>query len=164
MTVPVGMADASVQEEFDHWLERVGATYQAVRYTCQYRLGGDAEAAGHVAVQVIAGLLSRPSVFRYFGLPYSGRIARLAETRLAEAGSGQLARVCDWPRLWERVASMPEEHREVLVATCVRGADTATLASTLGCSQDAAAARHAATLRFMLELAAPGVADPTTEP
>ena len=42
---------------------------------------------------MVAGLIARPQVFRYFGLPYSGRIAKLAEARLAEAAAGELAAV-----------------------------------------------------------------------
>ncbi|HEX4392079.1 MAG TPA: hypothetical protein VH084_11135 [Mycobacterium sp.] len=147
----------SIDEEFDRWLERVHATHAAVLFTCTSRLRGDRTAAAQVAVQVLAGLVSRPSIFRYFGLPFSGRIARLAETRLAEAAAGELATVCGWQQLWERLESIPEGHREILVATCVRGDDMATLATGLLCDGDAAASRHAATLRFMLELAAPGL-------
>jgi hypothetical protein len=150
-------ANLSTAEEFDLWLERVRATHAAVLFTCTSRLRGDRAAAAQVAVQVLAGLVSRPSVFRYFGLPFSGRIARLAETRLAEAAAGELATVCGWQQLSERLEAIPDEHREVLVATCVRGDDMATLATGLLCDEDAAAARHAAMLRFMLELAAPGL-------
>jgi hypothetical protein len=144
-------------EEFDQWLERVRATYRAVLFTCTHRLSGDSAVADQVAVQVIAGLVSRPSVFRYFGLPYSGRIARLAETRLAEARAGELATVCAWTELWERLTSIPQQHRHVLVAMCVRGEDIATLASGLRCDEQTAAARHAATLSYMLQVTAPGL-------
>ena len=54
--------------EWDAWRERVRATYEAVEYTCAHRLA-DATLAGPVAVQVVAGLIARPQVFRYFGLP-----------------------------------------------------------------------------------------------
>lgn len=142
--------------EFTEWLDRVCATYQAVEYTCSHRLA-DPALAEPVAVQVAAGLISRPSVFRYFGLPYSGRIARLAEARIAEAHAGELATVCGWPQLRERMEQIPRAHREVLVVTCVRGADIESLATTLGCDAAAAAARHEAMLSFMHELARPGL-------
>jgi hypothetical protein len=142
--------------EYTEWLDRVCATYQAVHYTCAHRLA-DPALAGPVAVQVAAGLIARPAVFRYFGLPYSGRIARLAEARLAEADAGELATVCDWPQLRERLERMPLAHRDVLVVTCVRGGDVDMLATTLGCDQAAAKAGHQAMLAFMHELARPGL-------
>src|SRR6185312_9041852 len=102
--------------EWDAWRERVRATYEAVEYTCAHRLA-DATLAGPVAVQVVAGLIARPQVFRYFGLPYSGRIAKLAEARLAEAAAGELATVCGWADLSARLDAVPREHRDALVVT-----------------------------------------------
>ncbi|GAA1383751.1 hypothetical protein GCM10009613_13590 [Pseudonocardia kongjuensis] len=144
------------EREFAEWLERVRSTYEAVLYTCTHRLV-DASLADQVAVQVVAGLVSRPLVFRYFGLPYSGRIATLAEARIVEADTGGLARVCGWPELRSRLAAIPAEHREVLVAVCLRAEDVETLARGLGCDEDDAARRRAATLDFMRTLAAPGL-------
>lgn len=145
-----------VTVEFAAWLERVRATYEAVRYTCSHRLA-DPALAGQVAVQVAAGLVARPSVFRYFGLPYSGRIARLAEARIAEADAGTLATVCDWARLRTRLEEVPATHQHVLVRTCLRGEDLGTLAAGLACDETVAAARRQATLAFMHEVAAPGL-------
>ncbi|MDN5856734.1 MAG: hypothetical protein L0K86_28635, partial [Actinomycetia bacterium] len=56
--------------EYAAWLDRVRATYEAVRYTCAHRLA-DPALAEQVSVQVVAGMVARPAVFRYFGLPYS---------------------------------------------------------------------------------------------
>jgi hypothetical protein len=129
--------------EYAGWLDRVRATYEAVCYTCRHRLS-DPRLAEQVSVQVIAGMVARPGVFRYFGLPYSGRIARLAEARLAEADSGRLARVCTWAELRDALGAVPPGHQAVLVATCVRG-------------EDADENARLATLAFMRDLAAPGL-------
>jgi len=153
-----GVERAADDAEFAEWLDRVRSTYEAVLYTCAHRLS-DPRLAGPVAVQVAAGLVSRPTVFRYFGLPYSGRIARLAEARLAEAEAGTLSAVCDWAELHSRLEGLPAEHREVLVAVCVRGEDVPTLARGLGCDERSAAARRASTLAFMHDVAAPGLPD-----
>ncbi len=153
---------ATVAREYTEWLERVRATFEAVRYTCSRRLA-DPALAEQVGVQVIAGMVARPGVFRYFGLPFSGRIARLAEARIAEADAGRLAVVCDWAELRERLAAVPPEHLVTLAVTCVRGGDVPTLAAELGCDIAAAAARHDAMLAYMHELAAPGLA-PAPDP
>ena len=102
----------------------VRATYEAVAYTCAHRLR-DAGLAEQVAVQVVAGLVARPAVFRYFGLPYSGRIASLAEDLIAAADAGTLGVGCAWADLRERMVTFPEGVRAVLVAVCVRGVDLA---------------------------------------
>jgi hypothetical protein len=129
--------------EYAHWLDRVRATYEAVCYTVGHRLG-DPRLAEQVSVQVVAGMIARPGVFRYSGLPYSGRIARLAEARIAEADEGRLATVCTWAQLRESLAAVPPDHQEVLVATCVHG-------------RPAAESARAATLAYLREVAAPGL-------
>jgi hypothetical protein len=113
-------------------------------------------------VQVVAGLIARPQVFRYFGLPYSGRIAKLAEARLAEAAAGELAPVCGWAYLSERLDAVPREHRDALVVTCVRGEDIAALAAARGSDEADAATARAAMFAFVQELAGPGL-PPTPE-
>jgi hypothetical protein len=142
--------------EWDAWRERVRATYEAVEYTCAHRLA-DAALAESVAVQVVAGLIARPQVFRYFGLPYSGRIAKLAEARLAEAAAGELAAVCGWAYLSERLDAVSRAHRDALVVTCVRGEGDAALAAAWGSDEATAAAGHAAMLAFLRELVRPGL-------
>lgn len=142
--------------EYDEWLDRVRSTHAAVQYTCAHRLS-DPRLAAPVAVAVAAGLIARPTVFRYFGLPYSGRIARLAEALLAEAEAGTLSPVCEWSQLEEALRELPAEHRQVLVAVCVRGADLTELAGDLGCDEQAAAARRAATLAYLRDIATPGL-------
>lgn len=156
MTGPVVVSAEELGSEFVAWLDRVRATFEAVQYTCAHRLA-DPGLAEPVAVQVAAGLVSRPSVFRYFGLPFSGRIARLAEARIAEADAGELATVCGWAELRSRLAEMPAVHRAALVVTCVRGDGVETLAATLGCDETVAKAGHAAMLAHLQELARPGL-------
>jgi hypothetical protein len=144
---------ASLLPEYAAWVERVCATHDAITYTCHYRLGNRC-LAEQVGAQVLAGLLSKPTVFRYFGLPYSGRIARLAEARLAEAREGRLADVGSWPELLRGLTGLPLEHQEVLVLTCVRGDDDGQLALNLGCDAPTAALRRHSTMEYMRRLAA----------
>jgi hypothetical protein len=151
-----------ITREFAAWLDRVSATFAAVRYTCSHRLAEPA-LAEQVGVQVVAGMVARPAVFRYFGLPFSGRIARLAEARIAEADAGELATVCGWTGIWERLVALPDEHRVTLVVTCVRGGDLGDLAVALACDEAGAGAASAALLAHMTELAGPGLA-PTPDP
>lgn len=161
MTVEERFAQECARE-FDEWLDRVRATFEAVRYTCAHRLA-DPALAEQVSVQVVAGMVSRPGVFRYFGLPYSGRIARLAEARIAEADAGELATVCRWTELRDRLVALPEEHREALVVTCLRGGDVEELAAVIGCDEPAAESRHEAMLTYVGELVKPGLA-PAPDP
>lgn len=164
MTSSPDVPGTTLAEDYSAWLERVRATFEAVQYICVHRLV-DRRLAEPVAVQVAAGLLSRPGVFRYFGLPFSGRIARLAEARIAEADAGELAPVCGWEELRERLERLPAEHRDVLVVTCVHGEDVEALAAGLGCDEVTAQRRHEAMLAYMHELAGPGLArapDPDT--
>ncbi len=155
-------SDPAIAQEFAEWLERVRATFEAVQYTCAHRLA-DPTLAEQVSVQVVAGMVSRPAVFRYFGLPYSGRIARLAEARLAEADAGDLATVCSWSELLGQLVNLPEQHREPLVVMCVRGDGVESLAAVLACDEASAASRHEAMLLHMGELARPGLA-PVPDP
>lgn len=147
---------AEDQREYDEWISRVCSTYEAVFYTCTHRLR-DPGLAESVAVQVAAGLVSRPTVFRYFGLPYSGRIAKLAEARIAEAQQGTLARVCEWSRLQSRIRQVSLFHRSVFVSVCVRGDDSQSLARHLDCDVETADLRRSEMLAFMHRLAGPGL-------
>jgi hypothetical protein len=58
---------------------------------------------------------------------------------------------------------LSDEHRDVLVVTCVRGEDNASLAALLSCDEPTATTRHEAMLRFMSELARSGLA-PVPDP
>ena len=157
MAAVTGASDPAIAQEFAEWLERVRATFEAVQYTCAHRLA-DPALAEQVSVQVVAGMVSRPGVFRYFGLPYSGRIAKLAEARIAEADAGELSTVCGWSELREQLLNLPEEHRVALVVMCVRGDDVESLAALLTCDEASAENRHEAMLLHMREVARPSLA------
>lgn len=152
MSVPA----AALLPDYQSWIDRVCATHDAIEYTCRHRLA-DVHAARQVSVQVVAGLVAKPGVFRYYGLPYSGRIARLAEARLAEAAAGRLAAVCEWPEFLERLTRVPPEHQRVLVLTCVQGCDDEQLAAALSCDVPAARGQRASTMTYMQQLAAGGL-------
>lgn len=149
--------DADCEREFDEWLERVVALFEAVRFTCRHRLA-DPALAEQVGVQVVAGMVARPTVFRYFGLPFSGRIAKLAEGLIAAADAGELVTVCGWPELRDRITDLPQEHRAVLVVTCLRGGDVEDLAAVLSCDEAVAEGRHEAMLTYVGELVRHGTA------
>ena len=74
--------------EYEAWLTRVEMTREAIANCCRFRLDHDVALAERVSVEVIAGLLARPRVFQYFGLPFSGRVAHLTEVGLARAQEG----------------------------------------------------------------------------
>jgi hypothetical protein len=142
--------------DYAEWLERVSATVAAVSYTCRVRLGGGPEAAvagEAVALRVATGLVARPAVFRHWGLPYSGRIAKLAEAGLADAAAGHAVGRGSWRVFHAALAAVPPEHQETLVATCVEGLGDDDLAAAWGCDPATAGARRAATLAHMKELA-----------
>lgn len=151
------MTGPDVAQEFDEWLDRVRALFEAVRFTCTHRLA-DPELAEQVSVQVVAGMVARPAVFRYFGLPFSGRIAKLAEGLIAAADAGELSVVCTWPELRDAIADLPHEHREAFVVTCLRGGDVEELAAALSCDGAVAERRHEAMLTYVEELVRPGTA------
>jgi hypothetical protein len=141
-------------DEYEAWMRRVRATYEALTYTCWHRLG-DHQLAEQVSVQVIAGLVARPRVFRYYGLPYSGRIARLAEDKIAEAQQGRLAAVEPWSKLSSTLAELPSLYRRVFLLTCVFDHDDTELAAALGCDYETAGSRRAEIMALMEEIAAP---------
>jgi hypothetical protein len=149
-------ATASLLPDYAAWLERVVATVEAVSYTCRVRLGGgpDAAVAGEaIALRVATGLLARPAVFRHWGLPYSGRIAKLAEAGIADARTGRAVGAGSWPLLHAALASVPHEHQVCFVATCVEGLGDDELVAAWGCDAAAAGTRRARTLAHMKDLA-----------
>lgn len=141
-----------LQTEYAEWLARLQATYQSVAFCCWHRLG-DRELADEVSAQVVAGLVRKPTVFKYFGLPFSGRIARLAEAGIQEARDGTLVSGRGWNDLIGRVQEAPPQHREFLVFGCLRDYDDAQLAAALDCDVEAAAERRSESLRFWEALA-----------
>ncbi len=149
-------ATPALLPDYAEWLERVTATVQAVSYTCRVRLGGGpdaAVAAEAVALRVATGLVARPAVFRHWGLPYSGRIAKLAEAGIADAVAGSAVGAGSWRVFRAALVAVPPEHQATLVATCVEGLGDDELAATWGCDAVTAGARRAATLAHMKELA-----------
>jgi len=139
--------------EYAEWLDRLTATVEAVSYTCRVRLGN--RAAGEaVALTVAAGLVSRPAVFRHWGLPYSGRIAKLAEGGIADVLAGRLTCRGTWAQVRHALTELSPEHQVTLVLTCVEGHSDARLAEEWACDAEAAGARRARTLAYLKELAA----------
>lgn len=135
---------------YEEWLERLSATYSSVAYCCFHRLR-DREAAECVSVEVVAEMLARPKVFRYFGLPFSGQIARLAEPRIAQAR--QETTVVDGDSVWQELLTnlrdVSEEHQEVFVLTCIEGYSDLEVAGALGCDEDTARLRRENTMNLL---------------
>jgi hypothetical protein len=148
-----GAAGSPADTEFAEWVYRLQCTYRAVAFTCRHRLSNPAHAES-LAVWVVAGLLERPTVFRYFGLPFSGRIAALAENMLAEAEAGNPPAPADWSELENRVLSIPDHHRKVLISVCLNGDDIDTLAAKLGCDTEEAIRRRTALIGYMRDVVA----------
>ncbi len=138
---------------YEEWLKRLSATYRSVAYCCFHRLR-DREAAERVSVKVVAEMLARPKVFRYFGLPFSGQIGRLAEPRIARARQETTVGGGDsiWQELLIRLRSVPEEHQAVFVLTYIEGYADPELAVALGCDEDTARLRRENTTNLLQEL------------
>lgn len=138
---------------YEEWLERLSATYNSVAYCCFHRLR-DREAAERVSVEVVAEMLARPKVFRYFGLPFSGQIARLAEPRIAEAQQGTAVGDGEqgWEELLVRLRSVSKEHQEVFVLTCTEDHTDPDVADALSCDEDTAKLRRENTMNLLREL------------
>ncbi len=148
----VSSSGTDVLIEYDQWLERIDATYRSVAFCCWHRLG-DRVAADEVSAQVVAHLVAKPAVFRYFGLPFSGRIARSAERGIAQAKEGTLPTSRGWPCLIGRLQQVPLEHREILVLACIDNLDDTALAEALGCDTQAAQDRKVASMQYWDQLA-----------
>ncbi|MEJ2864348.1 hypothetical protein [Actinomycetospora flava] len=144
-------------EPFGEWVERVSITYEAVSYTCRVRLH-DAAAGQAVAEHVVAGLIARPGVFRYWGLPFSGRIARLAEDAIHEVHAGTLAPPPSWPALRSDLEALPTDVQRMLVWTCIEGWDDEEIAAALTCDERDARAHREDTLARLRALVAAGEA------
>jgi hypothetical protein len=137
---------------YEEWLERLSATYNSVAYCCFHRLR-DREAAERVSVEVVAEMLARPKVFRYFGLPFSGQIARLAEPRIARAWQETtVGGDSGWQELLVSLRSVPKEHQTVFVQTCIEGYTDPDVADALGCDEDTAKLRRENTMDLLREL------------
>lgn len=141
---------------YEKWLERLSATYRSVAYYCFHRLQDRALAEG-VSVEVVAEMLARPKVFRYYGLPFSGQIGRSAEPRIArlqrekrQGEAGEDAK--EWQRLFSRLRGVSPEHQEVFVLAYVEGYSDAKISAALECSEDAARQRREDVAHLLQEL------------
>ena len=141
--------------EYEEWLQRLSATYRSVAYCCFHRLR-DREAAERVSIEVVAEMLARPKVFRYFGLPFSGQIGRLAEPRIVRARQGTTmvggGGDASWQELVVRLRGLPEEHQAVFVLTCIEGHADPEVAIALGCNEDTARLRRENTMDLLRKL------------
>jgi DNA-directed RNA polymerase specialized sigma24 family protein len=144
---------AGLVPEYAEWLDRVTATYEAVSYTCRVRLG-DAAAGRVVALRVATGLVARPAVFRHWGLPFSGRIAKLAEDAIADVLAGRAGSGGDWGAFRLALAEVSTETQMTFVLTCVEGLADEQVAGRCGCDDATARRRRASTLELMRGLAA----------
>jgi hypothetical protein len=123
---------------YEEWLTRVSMTYAAVVNCCRYRLGNEIEAA-EVGLAVVQGLFAKPKVFKYFGLPYSGRLARLAERKIAEIRTRPVASHAfasaapDWLSVLERLGSLSGPLQDVFTLSCVEGWEVSRVAGAMNC-------------------------------
>lgn len=147
-----GTATGSEQDllpGYEEWLERLSATYGSVAHCCRYRLQDHAAAEG-VSMEVVAEMLARPKVFRYFGLPFSGQLATLAEPRIARVRQGiAVGGGMDWRDLLVLLRGVSREHQEVFVLTCIEGYSDPEIAGVLGCDEGTARLRREKTLDLL---------------
>ncbi len=149
---------------YEEWLERLSATYGSVAHCCRYRLQDHAAAAA-VSMEVVAEMLARPKVFRYFGLPFSGQLATLAEPRIARVRQGMtMGGNVDWQEFFVRLHSISKEHQEVFLLTCIEGYTDPEVAVALGCDEDAARLRRERTMNLLQELSRSVLAPAGREP
>ena len=149
MTEELDPVDALYQD----WVVRLEALYESVSFCCWHRLR-DRDVADEISAQVVAGLVGKPKVFKYFGLPFSGRVARLTERGIADAQSGELVAGHGWAPLMDGIRAAPPEQREVLAYAWLDERDDAELAIELRCDLETAARRRDESLRFWHDLAA----------
>ena len=137
---------------YEEWLERLTATYNAVAHCCSYRLR-DRKAAECVSAEVVAEMLTRPKVFGYYGLPFSGQIGRLAEPRITRARQETpVGGESGWQELLSRLRGVPREHQTVFLLTCIEGCSDGEIAAELGCDEGTAKLRRERTLNLMREV------------
>ena len=149
---------------YEEWLERLSATYGSVAHCCLYRLQ-DRAAAENVSMEVVAEMLARPKVFRFFGLPFSGQLAKMAEPRIAQVQQGvTVGGNMDWQEFLVRLRSVSKEHQEVFLLTCIEGYTDPEIALALGCDEDAAKLRRESTMGLLQELSESVLAPAGREP
>jgi DNA-directed RNA polymerase specialized sigma24 family protein len=87
-------------------------------------------------MHVLAGMLAKPSIFRYFGLPYSGRIAHLAEECIAAAKEGSLKSTAEWHEVATWLRQLPDNLRQLFALSCVLGFSQPKIAAILRVSPE----------------------------
>jgi hypothetical protein len=157
------VTETELLPEYAEWLDRLTATFDAVSYTCRVRIG-DARVAEAVALRVATGLVARPAVFRHWGLPYSGRIAKLAEDGIALADAGLPVCSGSWPDFRRALQALAPGLQADMVATCVEGHGDEALAELWACEPADVAVRRAALLAHLRELAVAHGAVATEKP
>ncbi len=151
-TTAAGRPQDGLLPEYAAWLQRLDMTRESIAICCRRPLGGHRALAERVGVEVVAGLLARPRVFQFFGLPYSGRVAHLAEVAMARSGHRPPDGGLDWAALHRELTRAPVVTQETVVLCCVEGHDDATLAAALGCDEASARDRRDRALAWLHEL------------
>lgn len=145
-------SEQSLLPGYEEWLERLSATYGSVAHCCRYRLQ-DHAAAEAISMEVVAEMLARPKVFRYFGLPFSGQLATLAEPRIARVQRGiTVGGNMEWQEFLVRLRGVSKEHQEVFLLTCIEDYTDPEVADALGCDEDAARLRRESIMQLLQEL------------
>lgn len=133
----VSQHEDTLLPEYRDWLTRLDATYKAVAFCCVHRLS-DRVLAERVALRVAAGLVAKPNVFQFSGLPYSGRIGTLAEHWIVEAKAGRLEAEGTWDDLERALCEVPQSQQQLFVLACVFGHDDSVVARSVGCDEERA--------------------------
>lgn len=133
---------------FYPWLSRVADTHDSVRYTVEHRVK-DWRRAESVSVGVVLEMLKRPKVFRYQGLPYSGRIGSVAELLLAAPPSKRELAQPDWPTLVDYLNDMTTLQRAILVAFFVDNVEPSEVAASLAITSDAVVAARDSVVDYL---------------
>lgn len=153
---------SDVPADYEDWLERLRATYDSVAFCCRYQLG-DPRHAETIGVRVIAALVDRPGIFKYSGLPFSGRLARHTERGIEQARNGELQVHHRWIELVEPLREIDLEHQEIMVLGFIDHRDDDELAEFLRCSVANATRRRQRSLAAYQRIAAAALG-PTTPP
>jgi hypothetical protein len=119
-------------QEYADWVLRIRNTYVSVVHCCKYRLPEHPDGPARVGLDVIAGLLERPRVFQFFGLPFSGRVGHIAERSISAVANGADASAAiGFAEVEQRLLDTTAEHQEVIVYAWVDGHEGEALAEAL---------------------------------
>jgi iron complex transport system ATP-binding protein len=150
-------ASRTLTPDYTQWLGRLSATYRSVAYCCSLRLR-DRTLAESVSMEIVAEMLARPKVFHYFGYPFLGQLANLAEPRIAQAlqekqqGETSDKTTKGWQELFSRLLDVSREQQEVFVLAYVEGQPDTEIATALECGEDLARQWRADVLLLLQEL------------